>query len=74
MARRLKYFPKKLEETISHLLTYINKFGDNLKKLAYAVGLFASAGLINLSVLSQTFKDHLVTDGNPNNFQLIIRY
>lgn len=63
MARRLKYFPKKLEETVSHLLTYINKFGDNMGKLGLACGLFAASGLISLSVLTSIFKDHLVNDG-----------
>lgn len=63
LARRLKYFPKKLEETVAHLITYINKFGSNTEKLAIACGLFAANGLISLAVLDQCLKDHLVNDG-----------
>jgi hypothetical protein len=65
LARRLKYIPKKLEETCAHLLTYINKYGENTSKLAVACGLFAANGLISIGVLDQCLKDHLVDDGYP---------
>ncbi|KAJ3305798.1 hypothetical protein HDV03_000907 [Kappamyces sp. JEL0829] len=64
----LKYFPKKLEETLSHLLTYVNKFGANTSKLASACGLFAASGLVSIGVLEALLKEHLTADGTALNF------
>ncbi|KAJ2995985.1 Basic leucine zipper and W2 domain-containing protein 2 [Globomyces sp. JEL0801] len=68
LARRLKYIPRKSEETLSHLLTYINKFGENSRKLAIASALLTTSGIISMSVLEQTLKDHLVSDGTTLEF------
>ncbi|ORY43364.1 ARM repeat-containing protein [Rhizoclosmatium globosum] len=69
LVRRYKYIEKKLQETISHLLQYVNKFGAaNAHKFATAVGLLVSGQLIPLAVVSTLLKDHLVKDGSSINF------
>ncbi|KAL2914488.1 hypothetical protein HK105_206055 [Polyrhizophydium stewartii] len=71
LARRLKYIPRTLEETLSHLLQYIHKFGDNSDKLAASVGILIANGTIPLTVLSHTIKDHLVNEGHTKKFLTI---
>lgn len=62
LSRRYKYLPVKLDETLAHLLQYINKFGENSNKLAIAVALFVTSGLAPASVMHQLLKEHLVKD------------
>lgn len=68
MARRYKYIPAKLEEALSHLLQYSNKFNEDIPKLAMAVALSVTSGLVSASVLHQLLKDHLVRDGSSLSF------
>ncbi|KAI9341661.1 armadillo-type protein [Obelidium mucronatum] len=69
LIRRYKYLEKKLQETVSHLLQYANKFGpENSHKFATAVGLFVSIQLVPLAVVSTLLKDHLVKDGTAITF------
>ncbi|KAI9353379.1 armadillo-type protein [Zopfochytrium polystomum] len=63
LIRRFKYLQRKLEETLAHLLQYINKFGDNSHKLSTAVGLLISTQTVGLGSLIDITKDHLVKDG-----------
>jgi hypothetical protein len=59
-----KYFPAKLEETLQHLLQYINKYnGDNLQKLAISIALFVTHGLVSAFVIHTILKDHLIKEG-----------
>ncbi|KAI9207903.1 armadillo-type protein [Polychytrium aggregatum] len=68
LVRRLKYLQRKLEDTLSHLLQYINKFGEAGPKLSRAVGMMAAHQLISLAVLSNTTKEHLVKEGSALEF------
>lgn len=63
LIRRYKYLQVKLDDVLIHLLTYINKFGDNSAKLADACGIFFALQLASLPILAELFKDHLVKDG-----------
>ncbi|EGF77983.1 hypothetical protein BATDEDRAFT_37336 [Batrachochytrium dendrobatidis JAM81] len=71
LARRLKYIPRKLEETLSHLLQYIHKFGDDADKLATSVGILTANGTLPLTVLGNTVKEHIVNDGKTLRFLTI---
>ncbi|KAJ3319486.1 Basic leucine zipper and W2 domain-containing protein 2 [Boothiomyces sp. JEL0866] len=68
LARRLKYIPKMLEESLSSFLLYINKFGENWKKLAVASALFTAQGIVPISILECTLKDHLINSGASLSF------
>ncbi|KAJ3028801.1 UNVERIFIED_CONTAM: hypothetical protein HDU68_000842 [Siphonaria sp. JEL0065] len=69
LIRRYKYLEKKLQETVSHLLQYANKFGPaNAHKFATAVGLFVSIQLVPLAVVSTLLKEHLVKDATSLTF------
>ncbi|KAJ3066385.1 hypothetical protein HDU98_010325 [Podochytrium sp. JEL0797] len=69
LIRRFKYLEKRLQETVSHLLQYANKFGDaNAHKLATTVGLLVSIQLIPLAVVSTLLKDHLIKDSTTLTF------
>ncbi|KAJ3312990.1 hypothetical protein HDV04_002472 [Boothiomyces sp. JEL0838] len=68
LARRLKYIPKMLEERLSAFLLYINKFGENWRKLAIACALFTTQGLVPISILESTLKDHLINSGSSLSF------
>ncbi|RKO88031.1 hypothetical protein BDK51DRAFT_24474, partial [Blyttiomyces helicus] len=63
LTRRYKYLEKKLEDTLVHLLQYVNKFGDDAAKLATAVGMLTAMQLCSMGVLVNLIKDHLVKDG-----------
>lgn len=64
LIRRYKYLQRGFEETIKNVLQYINKWdAEKRSKLATALGLFMSAGLGHLGVLSVLFKEHLVKEG-----------
>ncbi|KNC97475.1 uncharacterized protein SPPG_07391 [Spizellomyces punctatus DAOM BR117] len=63
LTRRYKYLQKRLEECMSHLLQYVNKFGENSHKLSRAVGRLISIQLLPISVLTNLMKEHLVKDG-----------
>ncbi|KAG0056842.1 hypothetical protein BGZ83_003136 [Gryganskiella cystojenkinii] len=64
LMRRYKYLQRGFEDTLMNLLQHINKFStEDTNKLALATGLFCSAGLATLSVLSVLFKEHLVKEG-----------
>ncbi|KAI8826630.1 armadillo-type protein [Fimicolochytrium jonesii] len=63
LIRRYKYLERRLEECMSHLLQYVNKFGDNTNKLARATGRLISMQLLSISVLGNMMKEHLVKDG-----------
>ncbi|KAH6564485.1 hypothetical protein BASA50_005984 [Batrachochytrium salamandrivorans] len=68
LARRLKYIPRKLEETLAHLLQYIHKFGDDADKLAISVGILTANGTLPFTVLGNTVKEHIVNDGTTLRF------
>ncbi|KAJ1550741.1 hypothetical protein HK096_005285, partial [Nowakowskiella sp. JEL0078] len=63
LTRRYKYLQRKLEDTLSHLLQYVNKFGENTEKLSTAVGYLITSTSVNCAILSNLIKDHLVKDG-----------
>ncbi|KAJ3088670.1 hypothetical protein HK102_008228 [Quaeritorhiza haematococci] len=63
LVRRYKYLQRKLDETLAHLLQYVNKFGQNANKLATAVGILFSMGLASMPILASLFKEHLLKDG-----------
>jgi hypothetical protein len=63
LTRRYKYLQKRLEETLEHLLQYINKFGDNGPKLSRAFGMLIAMQIVPMTILSQLKKEHLVKDG-----------
>ncbi|KAJ3217778.1 hypothetical protein HDU67_007333 [Dinochytrium kinnereticum] len=68
LIRRYKYLQRKLEETLEHILQYVNKFGDNSRKLSTAIGIMISAQMISMSVLNQLTKEHLVKEGSSLQF------
>ncbi|KAG5463764.1 MAG: armadillo-type protein [Olpidium bornovanus] len=64
LIRRYKYLQRGLEDTIKNVLQYINKWdADKRSKLATALGVFMSTGLVSISVLTVLFKEHLVKEG-----------
>ncbi|KAJ3057212.1 hypothetical protein HK097_010572 [Rhizophlyctis rosea] len=63
LIRRYKYLQRKLEETLEHVLQYVNKFGDDAEKLARAVGIFTATQLVPITVLTNLIKEHLVKEG-----------
>ncbi|KAJ3299180.1 hypothetical protein HK104_009784 [Borealophlyctis nickersoniae] len=63
LVRRYKYLQRMLEETLAHLLQYVNKFGDDTAKLARAVGMLAGMQLVSVAVLTNVIKEHLVKEG-----------
>ncbi|KAJ3045365.1 hypothetical protein HDV00_010235 [Rhizophlyctis rosea] len=63
LIRRYKYLQRKLEETLAHLLQYVNKFGDDTEKLARAVGVLTATQLVPVTVLTNVIKEHLVKEG-----------
>ncbi|KAJ3099073.1 hypothetical protein HDU97_003506 [Phlyctochytrium planicorne] len=63
LIRRYKYLQKKLEETLEHILQYVNKFGPNSDKLNKALGIMISTQLVSMNVLSHLTKEHLVKEG-----------
>ncbi|KAI8838609.1 armadillo-type protein [Chytridium lagenaria] len=63
LIRRYKYLQRKLEETLEHSLQYVNKFGDNSRKLSLAIGIMISSQMVSMSVLNNLNKEHLVKEG-----------
>ncbi|KAJ3009619.1 hypothetical protein HKX48_007851 [Thoreauomyces humboldtii] len=63
LIRRYKYLQRRLEDSMAHLLQYVNKFGDNTTKLARATGRLVTLQLLPMSVLTNLLKEHLVKDG-----------
>ena len=64
---RYKYLQKPLEESaLPTLLQYINRWpGDQKNKIALAIGVLLSQGLITASCLQSLTKDHLIKNGTP---------
>lgn len=64
LKRRQKYLEKAMENSLTHILQYVNKWTDlqNLK-LASFIGYASSSQLIPISILSCLDKDHLVKEG-----------
>ncbi|KAI9479491.1 armadillo-type protein [Zychaea mexicana] len=62
--RRYKYLQRSLEDTLKHVLQFINKwqFAEN-NKLAMATGYIITSQLTNVSILKVLLKDYLVKDG-----------
>ena len=55
-----------LEETLTHLLQYTNKFEAlDSEKLSKGVGMLVSIQTVSMSILSVLMKDHLVKEGLP---------
>ncbi|KAL3901825.1 MAG: hypothetical protein SGCHY_000296 [Lobulomycetales sp.] len=64
LVRRYKYLQLKLDDTLSHLLQYINKYEGGLtSNLANACGVMFSLQVASIPILTGLFKDHLVKDG-----------
>ncbi|KAJ3036433.1 serine/threonine protein kinase, partial [Rhizophlyctis rosea] len=57
---RYEYLQRKLEETLEHLLQYVDKFGDDAEKLARAVSIFTATQLVPITVSTSLIKEHLV--------------
>ncbi|KAI9312573.1 armadillo-type protein [Dichotomocladium elegans] len=64
LIRRYKYLQRSLEDTLKHILQFINKWksAEN-SKLAIATGYFITSQLVSMSVLKVLLKDYLVKDG-----------
>lgn len=67
MVFRYKYLQKPLEESaLPSLLQYINRWPAAQKdKIAIAIGITMSQGLITAGCLQSLTKDHLVKNGTP---------
>lgn len=64
LVRRYKYLQRSLEDTLRHVLQFINKWqATKVNKLAMATGYFITTQLTSLSVLKILLKDYLVKDG-----------
>ncbi|KAJ3141453.1 hypothetical protein HK101_003381 [Irineochytrium annulatum] len=68
LIRRFKYLQRRLEETMEHILQYVNKFGDNSHKLSVALGMFISMQVVSMGVLINLQKEHLVKEGTSLQF------
>ncbi|KAJ3326990.1 hypothetical protein HDU76_012446 [Blyttiomyces sp. JEL0837] len=63
LIRRHKFMQRKLEETLEHLLQYVNKFERDAHKMSTFVGILISSQMVSMTVLNHLMKDHLVKDG-----------
>ncbi|KAI9276799.1 armadillo-type protein [Phascolomyces articulosus] len=62
--RRYKYLQRSLEDTLKHVLQFINKWQSvENHKLAMATGYIITSQLTSVSVLKVLLKDYLVKDG-----------
>lgn len=62
--RRYKYLQRSLEDTLQHVLQFINKWqSTENNKLAMATGYIITSQLTSVSVLKVLLKDYLVKDG-----------
>ncbi|KAI8148699.1 armadillo-type protein [Fennellomyces sp. T-0311] len=62
--RRYKYLQRSLEDTLKHVLQFINKWSSvENNKLAMATGYIITSQLTSVSVLKVLLKDYLVKDG-----------
>ncbi|ORZ02313.1 armadillo-type protein [Syncephalastrum racemosum] len=69
LIRRYKYLQHTLEETVQHILQFVNKWpASDTNKLAKTTGFCITMQLINISVLKVLFKDYLVKDGAALDF------
>ncbi|KAJ3382859.1 Basic leucine zipper and W2 domain-containing protein 2 [Lobulomyces angularis] len=63
VVRRHKYLQVKLDDSLIHLLQYINKLNpEDRTRFATACGIFFALNLATLQILEKLFKDHLVKD------------
>ncbi|KAI7860612.1 armadillo-type protein [Circinella umbellata] len=64
LIRRYKYLQRSLEDTLKHVLQFINKWQSaETSKLAMATGYIITSQLTSVSVLKVLLKDYLVKDG-----------
>lgn len=64
LIRRYKYLQKSLDDTLKHVLQFINKWkSEECNKLAIATGYIITTQLTGISVLKVLLKDYLVKDG-----------
>lgn len=64
LIRRYKYLQKSLDDTLKHVLQFINKWkSEECNKLAMATGYMITTQLTGISVLKVLLKDYLVKDG-----------
>ncbi|CDS03997.1 hypothetical protein LRAMOSA06952 [Lichtheimia ramosa] len=64
LIRRYKYLQKSLDDTLKHVLQFINKWkSEECNKLAIATGYTITTQLTGISVLKVLLKDYLVKDG-----------
>lgn len=64
LIRRYKYLQRPLEDTLKHILQFINKWEPaQNNKLAMATGYMITTQLIGMGILKVLLKDYLVKDG-----------